>query len=153
MTPLARSGIAAAVLGLAGAGTAWLFVAEPPGRVLAAMVPCSGIAGALVGGFLYRVLASPPRRTGLGWAPLAGALTGLAAHPVAWYLYFVRDLLPGGAPADRAPFDLGSALLAAFVATPVGWLFSAWLTVPAGALAGLLLAVVCRPKPAPPLPE
>ena len=51
---------------------------------------------------------------------------------------------------DRVPFDLGSGLLAALVATPVGWLLSAWLTVPAGALAGLLLAVLLRPRPSPP---
>lgn len=105
------------------------------------IVVASGVAAFAAGYVLWRVTCSPVRPHSARRGALAGALTGLLAHPVAWYLAVVwtylrgRSLFPGGklvGPIDGLPVSLVYAFF--------GLILTGWLTVPAGALAGWLLA-------------
>ena len=105
------------------------------------MVVASGVAASAVSYVLWRVLCSPGRPSSARRGALAGALTGLIAHPVAWYLAVVwtylrgHALFPNGKPVG--PIEgLGPGFVFAFF----GLILTGWLTVPAGAIAGWLLA-------------
>ena len=101
----------------------------------------SGVAAFAVSFVLWRVICSRDRPLSVRRGALAGALTGLLAHPVAWYLAVVwtysrgRPLFPGGKPVG--PIEgLPVSLVYAFF----GVILTGWITVPAGAIAGWLLA-------------
>jgi hypothetical protein len=105
------------------------------------IVVASGVAAFAVSYVLWRVIGSPARPLSARRGALAGALTGVLAHPVAWYLAIIwnylrgRALFPGGTPVG--PIEgLRASLVYAFF----GLLLTGWLTVPAGAIAGWLLA-------------
>jgi hypothetical protein len=105
------------------------------------IVVASGVAAFTVGFILWRALCSPVRPLSARRGTLAGALTGLLAHPVAWYLAVVgtylrgRPMFPGSRPVG--PIEgLPVSLVYAFF----GLILTGWLTVPAGAIAGWLLA-------------
>jgi hypothetical protein len=71
---------------------------------------------------------------------VAGALTGLLSHPLAWYLAIVYHYANGaqsslGEPTLNPVEGLGGSLLFSLGS----WLLVGWITVPVGALAGWLL--------------
>src|SRR5689334_6696513 len=105
------------------------------------IVVASGVAAFAVSFALWRVICSPDRPLSARRGALAGALTGVLAHPVAWYLAVVwtylcsRPLFPGGKPVGPVE-GLTVSLVYAFF----GVILTGWLTVPAGAIAGWLLA-------------
>ena len=105
------------------------------------IVAASGLAAFAVSYLLWQVLCSPARPTSPRHGVLAGALTGVLAHPVAWYLAVVwtylrsHPLFPNGKLVG--PIEgLGVSFVYAFF----GVILTGWITVPAGALAGWLLA-------------
>jgi len=105
------------------------------------IVVASGVAAFAVSYVLWRALCSPVRPRSARRGALAGALTGVLAHPVAWYLAVVwtylrsRPMFPGGKPVG--PIEgLSVSLVYAFF----GLILTGWLTLPAGAIAGWLLA-------------
>jgi hypothetical protein len=105
------------------------------------IVVASGVAAFAVSYVLWRVLCSPEKTMLPRRGALAGALTGVIAHPVAWYLAVVwthlrgRTLFPNSKPVG--PIEgLGVSFVYAFF----GLILTGWLTVPTGAIAGWLVA-------------
>ncbi|MBI3813255.1 MAG: hypothetical protein HY279_02140 [Nitrospinae bacterium] len=80
-------------------------------------------------------------------AILAGSLSGLAAHYICWYIVFllanVCYHLFGGCKSSlgEPPADPLSALVGAIGLTFFSLIFYGWVSVPAGALAGLFIAL------------
>lgn len=105
------------------------------------IVVASGVAAFAVSYVLWRVLCSPGRPSSARRGALTGALTGLIAHPVAWYLAVVWTYLRGHALFPNSkPVGPIEGLRASFVFAFFGLILTGWLTVPAGAIAGWLLA-------------
>jgi len=132
----------ALIFGAVGLGLAFLIVFGR-GRAgdLWPLVVASGLAAFAVSFVLWRGLCPPGRPFSARRGALAGALTGLLAHPVAWYLAIVLNYLRGRAsfPGNR-PIGPIEGLGASFVFAFFGLLLTGWLTVPVGAIAGWLLA-------------
>jgi hypothetical protein len=132
----------ALIFGALGLVLSYLILAgHAAGRDWWSIVVASGVAAFAVSYVLWRVICSPDRPLSARRGALAGALTGLLAHPVTWYLAVVwtylrgRVLFPGGKPVG--PIEgLPVSLVYAFF----GLILTGWLTVPAGAIAGWLLA-------------
>ena len=105
------------------------------------IVVASGVAAFAVSYVLWRVICSPVKPLSARRGALAGALTGVLAHPVAWFPAIIWNYLQGHAlfPSSN-PFGPIAGLQATFVFAFFGLLLTGWLTVPAGAIAGWLLA-------------
>jgi hypothetical protein len=105
------------------------------------IVVASGVAAVAVSYVLWRVLGSPAKALSTRRGVLAGALTGLLAHPVAWYLAVVWTYLRGHAlfPNSKLVGPI-EGLPVSLVYSFFGLILTGWLTVPAGAIAGWLLA-------------
>jgi hypothetical protein len=104
------------------------------------IVVASGVAAFAVSYVVWRVICPSVRPLSPRRGALAGALTGVLAHPVAWYLAVVwtylrgRTLFPNSKPVG--PIEgLGVSFVYAFF----GLILTGWITVPAGAIAGWLL--------------
>ena len=132
----------AVVFGALGFVVSYLILAgHTTGSDWWSIVVGSGVAAFAVSYVIWRLICSPvtplsPRR-----GALAGALTGVLAHPIAWYLAVVwtyswgRPLFPGGklvGPIEGIPVSLVYAFF--------GVILTGWITVPAGAMGGWLLA-------------
>ena len=132
----------ALVFGGLGFGLAYLIVSVR-GRIgdWWPLVAASGLAAFAVSLLLWRLLCGSGRPVTWRRGALAGALTGLLAHPVAWYLALVWNYAIGQTSSlgDRSTNALES-LAGAFIMTFWSLLIAGWLTVPAGAVVGFLLA-------------
>jgi len=131
----------ALIFGALGLVLAYLIVSgRTAGGEWWSLVVASGLAAFAVSYVLWRVLSSPGRPFSARRGALAGALTGLLAHPVAWYLAVIWNYLRGNALfPDSKPIGPIEGLKASFVFAFFGLLLTGWLTVPAGAIAGWLL--------------
>jgi hypothetical protein len=131
----------ASVFGAASFVLASLIVSERGRNDWWPLVVASGLAAFSVSLILWRLLcATSPPVSGRRGA-LAGALTGLLAHPVAWYLALVWNYLLGHASSlGDKPADPLQSIGGSFVMAFWSLLIAGWLTVPAGAIVGFLLA-------------
>jgi hypothetical protein len=104
------------------------------------LVAASGLAAFAVSLLLWRLLCATSQPVSGRRGALAGALTGLFAHPVAWYLTLVWNYLFGQTSSlgDKAADPLDS-LTGSLVMTFWSLLFAGWLTVAAGTVVGFLL--------------
>lgn len=109
------------------------------------MAVAAALASFVVGGLCWRLLIARPGQTALWRGLVMGGLTGLLAHPLAWYLLSlifyaggVRSSLdePTLNPLEAIP---GSLILAAGSILIVGW-----LTVPLGMVAGVGFLLLYR---------
>ena len=95
---------------------------------------------------LWRFFCSPDRLISTRRGGLVGVLTGLLAHPVAWYLTIVWSYAIG----ERS--SLGDRMMNPLEGVPGCFVFAlwsillmGWLTVPAGGIAGWMLGRALRP--------
>ena len=99
----------------------------------------------------WRSLCTPDSLVSARRGALVGVLTGLFAHPLAWYLAIVWNYVVGARSSlgDRTvnPLD---GLAACFVFAFSSILLMGWLTVSAGGLAGWFLGKVLKTKSEPP---
>jgi hypothetical protein len=93
------------------------------GRGSSSLISSSSGAAAFGVSFLFwRIFCASPQRISGRRGALVGLLTGVFAHPVAWYLAIVW-------------FYAGMSLL-----------LMGWLTVPAGGMVGWILGKVLQPR-------
>ncbi|HTX37124.1 MAG TPA: hypothetical protein VME43_18975 [Bryobacteraceae bacterium] len=76
-----------------------------------------------------------------------GLLTGVLAHPVAWYLAIVWSYASGARSSlgERMLNPL-EAVAACFVFAAGSIILTGWLTVPAGGVIGWILGKLLRPR-------
>jgi hypothetical protein len=132
----------ALVFGGSGCVLAYLIVSQR-GRVgdWWPLVVASGLSASAVGLLLWRLLCATSQSVSRRRGALAGALTGLLAHPVAWYLALVWNYLLGHTSSlGDTPSGPLESLAGCLVMTFWSLLIVGWLTVPAGAVVGFLLA-------------
>jgi hypothetical protein len=105
------------------------------------LVVASGLAAFAVSLLLWRLLCATSRPVSGRRGALAGALTGLFAHPLAWYLALIWNYLSGQTSSlgdkHAGPLD---GLAVSLIMTFWSLLLAGWLTVAAGAVVGFLLA-------------
>ena len=107
------------------------------------------VAAFLSGTFSWWLVMARPGRHGPLPAALAGALAAVIGHFLCWYLLlvalYVWHAVTGalGSPRD-APINPLLALSASGVYGAFSLLFFGWVTVPTGALLGVLLCTVQR---------
>ncbi len=134
--------------GLAFAVAGWAcslwFLKEALGdwRVMLYAAPASAF---LSGVFFWWLLVIRPERPTWGRGMIAGALTGLAAHPLAWYLAILIFYVAGVRDSlGQATLDPLTGLAASGVYSLLSWVGLGWLTVPVGALVGGVMALLQR---------
>lgn len=137
------------VFGVAGTIIAYLVLApfSPEERSgWYSLVISSGAAAFGVSCLFWRIFCAPGELLTARRGGLAGLLTGLLAHPVAWYLAIVWSYVSGARSSlgDRTLNPL-EGLGACFVYGGLSLLFTGWLTVPAGGMVGWILGKVLRP--------
>lgn len=90
-----RAAIAAVTLGAAGVLCAWPVFRAADNAAWQLMIPLSGLAAFIVGGLssftLHDERSRHPRLRGV----LAGVLTGILSHPLAWYLGILFNFFRG----------------------------------------------------------
>lgn len=126
--------MAGVLFGVAGALTATPIFLGAVGSGWRWMIATSAIAALLVGALAWRLLADRIR----GW--IVGAIVGVTAHPVAWWLLIVGQWL-GGARSSLGERTLGplEGVVGALVMSLWSLLLAGWLTVPVGAAIGVAL--------------
>ena len=115
------------------------------------------LAAVLAGGGLWWLLVARKGRYGLVRGIAVGALAGIVAHPLCWYLailgqnacYWLWDGCRSS--LNEPPVDPLNGLWAAVLLALGSLLFFGWLTLPLGALLGGLWAAWGR-RPAVPEP-
>jgi len=101
----------------------------------------AALSASLLAAVLWRLLAGRERRMTRLRGGIAGACTGLFAHPMMWYVAFLwRYLIGGKSSLGDTPADPVQAIAGSLALAFISLLAAGWLTVPAGALAGWLLA-------------
>lgn len=89
----------------------------------------------------WQVIMVEPRRITWQRGAIAGALTGLAAHPLAFLFSAYISMLRFGPPAQNTPFEnLVFPPVLAITLSGFSLLLFGWITVPLGALAGGVVA-------------
>lgn len=142
--------VPALVFGAAGCAVAYLiFACFSPGekRDSNSLAISSGAAAFGVSFLFWRIFCASPQLISARRGALVGILTGVLAHPVAWYLAIVWTYASG------ARTSLGDSTLnplegvpACFVYAGMSILLMGWLTVPAGGMLGWILGKVLRPR-------
>lgn len=136
-----RTAIAALTFGAAGALCAWPFFRAADDAAWRLMVPFSGLAAFILGGLSSFTLLDDRSRHPRLRGVLAGVLTGILSHPLAWYLFIVFNFLRGARGSlGEEPLGPADGLLGALVLSAWSWLLAGWLTVSVGALAGIMLS-------------
>ena len=96
---------------------------------------------------LWRLFCVPDQLISARRGALAGVLTGLLAHPVAWYLAIAWMYLIGERSSlGNRTIDPFEALTGCFVFAFWSILLMGWITVPAGGVVGWILGKVLRPR-------
>lgn len=121
-----------------GSDYEWFLLAAPVSAFVTAM-------------FFWWLIVVRKQQYGTMRGALAGAVSGAVAHYVCWYLILVGaaicHLVTGGCTGSlgEAPMNPIFALAGAGVYSGLSLLFFGWITVPAGALIGGILARAQRP--------
>ena len=101
------------------------------------LVLSASVASFALGYVLWRILCPGDRPSSVRQGILSGALMGLLAHPVAWYLAIVLNyMLHHPMFPDKPPLDPITAFYASFVYAFFSIILTGWLAVAAGAIAG-----------------
>ena len=134
--------IAGTVFGLFGGAFAGLVVWNAVGQGWRGFIPFAAFAAFAVGAVAWRWI-SPLK---LRWSgAVAGAVAGLASHPLAWYAFIVAAWVSGAKSSLSEPtVNPLEAVPAALFFTAWSWLFTGWLTVPIGAALGYGLSRVLK---------
>jgi len=133
-----------------GALTALLVLANTTGSGYESLLVAAPIAAFVAGKSSWWLLVSRKARTGLPRGVLAGALAGAVGHSICWYMLlvgaFACHVTTGGCTDSlgQPPMNPLHAFAAAAGYSAFSLVFYGWLTVPAGALLGGLLAVARR---------
>ena len=147
MTAFRNPLVAGAVFALAALPVAWLVFKDATGEGWDRMIVLSPLAALLTGALLWRIVARPGRETGrpILRGGVAGLLTGLLSHPVAWLFLYLVGVATGarsslGEPA-AGPLEFLPGL---FGLTFFSWLTTGWITAPLGMLTGVALGAFAR---------
>jgi len=104
------------------------------------IVLSAGVASFALGYVLWRIFCPADQPSSVRQGILSGALTGLLAYPVTWYLAIALNyILRHPTFPDKPPLDPITGVYASFVYAFFSLFLTGWLTVPAGAIAGWLL--------------
>jgi len=104
------------------------------------IVLSAGVASFALGYVLWRIFCPADQPSSVRQGILSGALTGLLAYPVTWYLAIVLNYMLGYPTfPDKPPLDPITGIYTSFVYAFFSIILTGWLTVPAGAIAGWLL--------------
>jgi hypothetical protein len=100
----------------------------------------ASLSAFLTGVFFWRVFSGRDGSISFPRAGFAGAFVGAFSHPLAWYVAILASLLTGakGYGSIRI-FGPGDGLWASLVFSAWSLLIIGWLTIPAGAMAGVAL--------------
>ena len=129
-----------------GAITGTLVVAISTGSGHARFLVAAPAAAFLTGTALWWLFVARRARYSTSLGALTGAAAGAIAHYVCWYLVLVAaatcHALTGGCTDSlgEAPMNIVRAVAAAGLYSMVSLFLFGWLTVPAGAIIGGLLA-------------
>ena len=128
------------VAGLAAFGlSAWLLAGNTSGWQI--FVGISPLAAFLTGFILWWSLMTLRPRVSLLFGLLVGALIGILAHPVAWYLAILWMYFSGETGSlGEAPLNPVEGILYAPVYALPSLLIVGWLSVPLGLIGGGLVA-------------
>ena len=137
--------IVALVFGGTGFISAHLILAHAPGDGWQSLAIWSGAAAFGLSLLFWRLFCASDQLISARRGALVGVLTGVLAHPVAWYLAIVWNYASGARTplGDRAlnPIEgLAGCLVLAFWSL----LLTGWITVPAGGILGWILGRTLR---------
>jgi hypothetical protein len=110
------------------------------------LVVCAAVGAALAGTLCWQTMLrhEPSPRSGAGY----GLMTGLAAHPLCWFLYFSTHLIWGDSFHFKTPKEWLFLLTVGVLLASVSSLgMVGWLSGPVGALLGYLTFRIRRPVP------
>lgn len=109
------------------------------------MLYAAPAAAFLSGAFFWWPLVIRPERPTWLRGMTAGALTGLAVHPLAWYLAILAFYLAGvRSSLGEETLDPLTGLWASLVYSLLSLVGLGWLTVPVGALVGGVMVFLQR---------
>jgi hypothetical protein len=124
--------------GVAGLASALVFVHEPVGKGWQMLPYAAGIAS-LLAAWLTWGLMRPMTSARRG--ALTGAVIGLLSHPPAWYLAILWHYLVGArSSTGDEPLDPIMGITGSLVFSFWSLLLTGWLTIPVGAVLGVVLA-------------
>ena len=110
----------------------------------------AGLAAFICASLLWWLLPERRKRNLLVWGILAGALTGLVSHYLAWYLMFVGAnicfWLSGGCTSSlgEPPASFQDGLWGAAALTMFSLVFVGWMTIMLGGAVGGVYAFLVR---------
>jgi hypothetical protein len=137
--------IAALLFGGTGFIIAHLIIAHAAGDGWQSLPICSGAAAFGLSLLFWRLFYPSDQLLSARRGALVGILTGVLAHPVAWYLAIVWNYASGartslGDPVLNPLEGLTGCLVFAFWSL----LLTGWITVPAGGILGWILGRTLR---------
>jgi hypothetical protein len=144
--PLKTSLIMGVLCALVGTGTAIAIYSTSTGAGHEWFLLAAPSAAFLTGAFLWWLLLARKGLYGTARGALAGAVAGALAHWVCWMFMLIGsnlcNAITGGCTGSLgdAPMGLLEAIPATLLFSGFSLLFFGWITVPAGALIGGLLA-------------
>jgi hypothetical protein len=144
--PIKTSLIMGVLCALVGMGTALAIYSISTGSGYQWFLLSAPAAAFLTGAFLWWLLLARKGLYGTARGALTGAAAGALAHWVSWMFMLIGsnlcNALTGGCTGSLgdAPMGLLEAIPATLLFSGFSLLFFGWITVPAGALIGGLLA-------------
>lgn len=131
--------------GLAGLCCGFLIFSNAKGAGWEKMIYASALAAFLTGTLVWWILVDRSGSTSIWKGALAGGLTGLLAHPLAWYVGIILNYFSGTKSSlGDEPMNPLTGLWGALVFSLFSWLVVGWLTVLVGGLVGTLIAFARR---------
>jgi hypothetical protein len=132
-------GLCAALAG--GIAQAYLPPAMTAGVPLVTPLAVALAAGLLGAGFWHWIISEPAHPS---WprGAIVGALTGVLAHPLAFWLTAMGQLLTVGTSREGLFNDLFVAPMLALLLSFISWTMIGWGTAVAGTLLGVVLAII-----------
>ncbi len=137
----------APIMGLLCAGIAGTIAVYSLPPALTAGVPLvtaaavAAAAGLLGAGFWWWII-SEPRHPSWPRGVIVGGLTGVLAHPLAFWLTAMSQLLTVGTSREGLFNDLFIAPMSALLLSFISWTMIGWSTAVAGIVLGVVLALV-----------
>lgn len=140
---LVSTTVAGTPFGVGGALVASVFFRSAIGEGYERMPFNAGVAAFLAGAGLFRAFVVG--RESLLRGGVAGALVGIVAHPLAWYLLLLQTYVSGARSSLGEP-TVGPVygVYGAFAFSIWSWLLAGWLTVPVAGLIGIFTSAVLQ---------
>lgn len=112
------------------------------------MIIATGIAAFLSTFLLWKKLILQHPHPSIWRGALVGALISILSYPISWYLVLLYSFFTGATDSlgEKTVNPLES-IAATFIMSFASFVFSGWLTVPIGAIVGIIVTVISKFRP------